>query len=84
MKIRLLVGLAALLVVGALLIGRAPRRVAADDPWWDTLWGYRVSVSVSAAAVERHEKAAEVAVNFTDLLDSAGENGKFDLDGSCR
>ena len=80
MKIRLLVGLAALLVVGALLIGRAPRRVAADDPWWDTLWGYRVSVSVSAAAVERHEKAAEVAVNFTDLLDSAGENGKFDLD----
>ncbi|CUS02626.2 protein of unknown function [Candidatus Promineifilum breve] len=80
MKIRLLVGLAALLVAGVLMLGHAPRRVAADDPWWDTLWGYRASVTVSAAAVARHEKVAEVTVNFTDLLESAGDSGKFDLD----
>ena len=63
----------------AVLIIR-PVDSAGADPWWDTLWGYRVAVTVDAAGYDRVDKAAEIDVNFTDLLDEMGDSGKFDPD----
>ncbi|HRN68624.1 MAG TPA: hypothetical protein PK205_01200 [Promineifilum sp.] len=57
---------------------QSPSRVAADTPWWDTLWGYRVAVTVDAAGYDRVDKVAEVDINFTDLLNELGDSGKFD------
>lgn len=68
----------ALLIIAA-AFGLRPA-AAADLPWWDTLWGYRVAVTVEAAGYERIDKVAEIPINFTDLLDAAGASGKFDPD----
>ena len=67
-------------LIAALLGLRPAARVAAADPWWDTLWGYRVPVTIDAAGYARHDKVAEVAVNFTELLDDVGEASRFDDD----
>lgn len=70
------VSMAAVLFAAVLVI--RPVDSAGADPWWDTLWGYRVAVTVDAAGYDRVDKAAEVDVNFTDLLDELGDSGKFD------
>ena len=76
--------LAAILMVvvlfAAVLSIQPPDSAAANDPWWDTLWGYRVAVTVDAAGFDRVDKVAEIDINFTDLLTGLGDNGKFDPD----
>ena len=70
-----------LLGLGAALVGLRPAgSVAAAAPWWDTLWGYRVAVTIDAAGYARADKVAEVAVNFTELLAEVGESSRFDPD----
>lgn len=56
--------------------GAAP----ANAGWWDSAWAYRASVEVAAAGYARQEKVADVAINFTDLLDQVGEGSRFDPD----
>jgi len=46
--------------------------------WWDAAWAYRAAVTVSAAGYAREEKVADVAINFTDLLDQVGEGSRLD------
>lgn len=69
-----------IVLFAAILSIQTPDSVAADAPWWDTLWGYRVTVTIDAAGYDRVDKAAEVDVNFTDLLVGLGDSGKFDPD----
>lgn len=81
MKPRLLLVGIGVLCFGAVLAGAWPTQpAAADDPWWDTLWGYRVSLGVDAAGLERHDGVAQIDINFTQLLDEVGEHSKFDID----
>lgn len=80
MKSRLWIVLLALGAVWALATLRAPQSVSAGDPWWDTLWGYRVAVTVEAGGIARQDRPAEIEVNFTDLLAEADESGKFEID----
>ena len=81
MKPKLLILFAFALVLGAAVLGgRASNGLAAGNPWWDALWGFRVAVTVEAAGYERHDKTAELTLNFTDLLAAAGESGRFDPD----
>ena len=56
--------------------GAAP----ANAGWWDSAWAYRVGVTVNAAGYARDDKVADVAVNFTDLLNQVGEGSRFDPD----
>jgi len=53
---------------------------APDAGWWDARWPYRVGVDVAATGYARHDKVVDVAINFTDLLTAAGQEGKFDPD----
>lgn len=68
-----------LLIVAIIGLG-SPNRVTADDPWYDTLWGFRAPVTVDAAGYGRLDKVAEIEINFTDLLEQAGETSRFDPD----
>lgn len=52
--------------------------VAAQDPWWDNTWPYRVSLAIDADGVEHHDKAATLDINFTALWQSIGVTGDFD------
>ncbi|MFN0158704.1 MAG: immunoglobulin domain-containing protein [Bacteroidota bacterium] len=45
--------------------------------WWNILWSYRTTVTVSAGAFERKDKPAEVVLNFTQLLSGIGVSGAF-------
>ncbi|MBP8948893.1 MAG: hypothetical protein KBG73_08630 [Candidatus Promineofilum sp.] len=56
--------------------GAAP----ANAGWWDSAWAYRVGVEIAAAGYPREEKVADVAINFTDLLNQVGEGSRFDPD----
>ncbi len=46
--------------------------------WWSTQWDYRVGLTVAANGHGRTEKPAEIALNFTALLNSLGQSGAFD------
>ncbi len=50
----------------------------AQTVWWNTLWKYRVPVSVSANGSERYNKPAEVSMNFTQQLQTLGTSGTLD------
>ncbi|MCC6396331.1 MAG: hypothetical protein IT282_04890, partial [Bacteroidetes bacterium] len=50
----------------------------ATGPWWQEEWHYRVHVTVDAAGFARYNKAAETAVNFTQLLTTLGASGALD------
>ncbi|MBP6016025.1 MAG: hypothetical protein KA586_04835 [Candidatus Promineofilum sp.] len=79
MKPKLLIIFALALILGAVALGgRASRGLAAGNPWWDALWGFRAAVTVEVSGYERRDKTAEIALNFTDLLAAAGESGRFD------
>lgn len=80
MKLRLWFALLALGAIAAVATLRAPLSASAGDPWWNTLWSYRVAVTFEAGGIARHDKSAEIEVNFTALLAEAGESGKFEID----
>lgn len=67
-----------LFFIGAVVVVRPPAGLAADEPWWDTKWGYRTTVTVKAAGYTRNDKPAEVEINFSDLLGELGESGRLD------
>lgn len=78
---RVAAGLAALLIVLSLMAFRPrPQVVMADSDWWNTAWAYRVPVAFDAAGYAREDRPAEVELDFTALLDGAGESGALDLD----
>jgi hypothetical protein len=70
-------GLALFMVAAGLLL---PDSAAAEPPWLDAKWGYRVAVTIQASGYEREDKTAEFAINFTDLLSDANESGRFEPD----
>lgn len=74
----------AISVVAALLVAVLglirPDSAAAEPPWLDAKWSYRVAVTVQAAGYERVDKVAEFDVNFTELLAQASESGRFEPD----
>ncbi|MEZ4517192.1 MAG: hypothetical protein R3C44_10260 [Chloroflexota bacterium] len=53
---------------------------AGGDPWLDSLWPYRVDITIGAAGYDRVGKVAEVSLNFTDLLDELRAGGRFNPD----
>jgi hypothetical protein len=46
--------------------------------WWNTAWRFRVPVTVSANGVQREDKPAEVALDFTSLLTTLGRSGSLE------
>jgi hypothetical protein len=53
---------------------------ASATTWWDNGWDYRVALTVNSAGYARVDKPVEVALNFSALLHSVGQNSPFDLD----
>jgi len=68
-------------LVSLLTLGLWRSSAAAPDAgWWDARWPYRVAVDVAAAGYARHDKVVDVDINFTELLDAAGQDERFDPD----
>lgn len=81
MKVKLLATITvAIVILAAAKLWGATTAAAAEDPWWDTLWGYRVALTVDAAGYARTDKVAELDLNFTQLLAQAGDSRRFDPD----
>ena len=78
LKRMLIVVLAVVLAGPALVWTRS--QAAPDAGWWDAGWTYRVAVNIGAAGVARNDKAADVELNFTELLAGVGEDSRFDPD----
>ena len=76
--------LAAVVISMALLLPALAWRPGAAAPpnagWWDSAWAYRVALDVATAGFARHDKAVDVPINFTPLLDQVGEDSRFDPD----
>lgn len=66
------------LAQAAVLISGNAAPYAAPGDWWSTQWDYRVALVVGANGYARADKPVEVALNFTNLLSSVGQNGAFD------
>jgi len=74
-----LVNFSHILCLIAALISPGLTSVArAQGPWWNATWRFRVPVTVASGAYERYDKPAEVALNFTTLLNSFGVSTPFD------
>jgi len=82
MLIKRLMFVIAILALGlpALAWAGAGRAAPAAGDWWDPRWTYRVAVDVAANGAARHDKTADVALNFTTLLTAAGEDSRFNPD----
>lgn len=78
MNKRVMLVVAALAVLLPVLVWRPGGAAPATAGWWDSAWAYRVAVDVAAAGYARDDKAADVAINFTPLLDQVGDDGRFD------
>lgn len=61
-----------------LLLSLPGGELRGQGSWWNASWRFRVPVTVDAGSYERYDKPAEVQVNFTGLLASAGESSPFD------
>lgn len=57
---------------------QAKPALAQATDWWSTQWDYRVGLTVAANGYARTDKPAEIALNFTNLLNSLGQIGAFD------
>ena len=57
---------------------QAKPALAQATEWWSTQWDYRVGLTVAANGHARTDKPAEIALNFTSLLNSLGQIGPFD------
>ena len=57
---------------------QAKPALAQATDWWSTQWDYRVGLTVAANGHARTDKPAEIALNFTSLLNSLGQIGAFD------
>ena len=66
-------------VMYALLTLALTSHTTAGGPWWNASWSYRVRITAGAAGYERYDKAAESAVNFTQLLTAMGKSGTLDV-----
>lgn len=79
MKTILVTALMAILFA-AVLGFSLPESAAAEQPWLDAKWSYRVDVTISAADYQRLDRVAEFEINFTELLAAAGESSRFEPD----
>lgn len=52
----------------------------AAEGWWDANFDYRVLITLGGNGYDRTDKPAEVAINFTTLLNAAGQTAAFDPD----
>ncbi len=68
--------LAALLLLVAISF-HAPWQAAAAGNWWHNSWDYRVPVTMAAGGTARTNKAAEVEINFTTLLNQLNKSGSL-------
>ena len=80
MKKKVVLIVAALAALLSVLAWRPGGAAPAASGWWDSAWAYRVAVDVAAAGFARDDKAADVTINFTTLLEQAGEDSRFDPD----
>jgi hypothetical protein len=66
-------------ILCTLLIVGISSHATAGGPWWNASWSNRVRITAGAAGYTRYDKAAESAVNFTQLLSALGKSGTLDV-----
>jgi hypothetical protein len=66
-------------ILCTVLIMGITSHATAGGPWWNASWSNRVRITAGAAGYARYDKAAESAVNFTQLLTALGKSGTLDV-----
>jgi hypothetical protein len=69
-----------LLAIAGLGLRPGVGRAAVDAGWWDDKWSYRVLITIDGSGHARHDKPAELEMNFTELLDELGVSDPFEPD----